>query len=82
MRFIELTLLTGLLMSGYSGHGQDAIKGEKSAVPAAVDCKAVLEKFVQAYSSLDDKALTALADKPETVAATLKEMQEFKQAGV
>ncbi len=83
MRFIELTLLTGLLMSGYSGHGQDAVKNEKSAAPsAAADCKAILEKFVQAYATLDDKALTALADKPETVAATFKEMQEFKQAGM
>ncbi|MFA6103514.1 MAG: hypothetical protein WCV67_16460 [Victivallaceae bacterium] len=82
MRFIELTLLAGLLMSGYPGQGQDAIKGEKSAVLAVVDCKAILEKFVQAYSALDDKAMTALADRPETVAATLKEMQEFKQAGM
>ncbi len=103
MRFIELTLLTGLLASGYSGHGQDFVKSEKSTVsvkpaqgpasvkstgaaivaaPAAADCKAILEKFVQAYSALDDKALTALADKPEIIAATLKEMQEFKQSGM
>ena len=32
MRFIELTLLTGLLMSGYSGQGQDVVKSEKSAI--------------------------------------------------
>jgi hypothetical protein len=30
MRLIELTLLTGLSAIGYSGRGQDAIKGEKS----------------------------------------------------
>jgi len=100
MRFIELTLLTGLLASGYSGQGQDVVKSEKSAVPeknvqtpandvgtaeiaaSAVDCKAVLEKFVQAYSALDEKALTALADKPEAMSATLKEIKEFKQAGI
>jgi len=29
MRFIELTLFVGLLASGYSGYGQDAVKSEK-----------------------------------------------------
>jgi hypothetical protein len=71
-----------LLVSGYPGRAQDVVKNEKPAVPAAIDCKTILEKFVKAYSALDDKALTALADTPETVAATLKEMREFKQAGV
>ena len=66
---------------GYSGQGQDVIKNEKPVVPAVVDGKAVLEKFVQAYSALDDKALTVLTDKPETIAATLKEIQEFKKSG-
>jgi hypothetical protein len=82
MRIFELALFVGLLAAGYPGQGQDVAKAEKSAVPAAVDCKAILEKFAQAYSALNDKALTALADKPETVAAAIKEMQEFKQAGL
>lgn len=81
MRCIKMMLFMGLLSSGYLGHGQDAVKNEKTIAQATVDCKAVLEKFAQAYSALDDKALTALADKPETISATLKEMQEFKQAG-
>ena len=67
MRFIELTLLTGLLASGYMGQGQDIAKKETSVPPATVDCKTILEKFVQAYATLDDKALTALADNPETM---------------
>jgi hypothetical protein len=33
MRFIELTLLSGLLMSGYSGQAQDVVKNEKSVAP-------------------------------------------------
>ena len=82
MRFIELTLLTSLLSAGQIGYGADVIKSEKPAVTATVDCKAVMEKFVQAYSALDDKTITALADKPETIAATLKEMQEFKKSGM
>jgi hypothetical protein len=79
MRLIALTLLVGMLASGYVSYGQYQ---KETLVASANDSKAVLEKFVQAYSGLDDKALTALADKPETIAATLKEMQEFKQAGV
>lgn len=86
MRFANLILLSGLLTAVSMSQGQDAIKSAQPATtanaPAAVDSKIILETFVQAYSALNDKAIIALADKPEIVSATLKEMQEFKQAGV
>lgn len=57
MRFIELVLLTCLLSSGYSGQGLDAVKNDKPSATATADCKAILEKFAQAYSALDDNSL-------------------------
>jgi hypothetical protein len=40
MRFIELTLLIGLLAAGYPGQGQDMAKVEKSVVPISAQTPA------------------------------------------
>jgi len=58
MRFTELTLMFGLLAFEYSGHGQDAVKSEKSIapIPAQTPAKAAqpnttVEKNAEVYFS-------------------------------
>ncbi|MFA6103513.1 MAG: HEAT repeat domain-containing protein [Victivallaceae bacterium] len=58
MRLIELTLLVGLFVSGYPGHGQDAVKNQKSVAPG----NPVTAKVTQPTTTVEKNAEVLLPD--------------------
>ena len=66
MHFAKLTLLVGLMSSGYSGYGQAVAESEKSVAPASVKTPAVSDKAKQNSAVLLPDNIKLILGQSET----------------